>query len=101
MLCNNEVRRKMQLRNAEPTCSDSDMSTPLKSHSVNTTRSVRSRLRSSSRKSWPSNSCSAQNVSSSATNWRQAVERILGDSDQRGLGRMTIAGVDGDDRDVF
>ena len=24
----------MQLRNAEPTCSDSDMSTPLKSHSV-------------------------------------------------------------------
>ena len=50
-LCQSVARRNVQLRNAEPKCCDSDMSTPLKSHSVNTTRSVRNRLRSSSRKS--------------------------------------------------
>src|SRR5882724_5153567 len=104
VLCHNDARRNLQLRKAEPTCSDSDMSTPLKSHSVNTTRSVRRRRRSSSRKSWPSNSLSAQTVSSSATRSaaqrRQAVQRILGDGDQRGLRRVAIAGVDGDDRNV-
>ena len=47
------VSLNVQLRNAEPRCSDSARLTPLKSHSVNTTRSVRSRLRSSSRKSRP------------------------------------------------
>src|SRR5882757_884888 len=87
-LCHNDARRNVQLRNAEPTCSDSDMSTPLKSHSVNTTRSVRSRLRSSSRKSWPSNSLSAQTVSPSATRSaaqrREAAQRVLGDGDQEG-----------------
>src|SRR5262245_17305574 len=81
------------------------MSTPLKSHSVNTTRSVRSRLRSSSRKSWLSNSCSVQtgspSLTRSATQRREAVQRIFGDGDQRGLGRVAITGVDGDDRDVL
>src|SRR5262245_56700135 len=105
MLCNRDVRRNVQLRNAEPTCSDSDMSTPLKSHSVNTTRSVRSLLRSSSRKSWLSNSRSAQTGSSSLTRSaaqrREAVQRIFGDGDQRGLGRVAVTGVDGDDRDAL
>src|ERR1700754_2804768 len=105
MLCNKDVRRNMQLRKAEPTCSDSDMSTPLKSHSANTTRSVRSRLRSSSRKSWWSNSRSVQTASSSLTRSaaqrREAVQRVLGDGDQRGLGGVTVAEVDGDDRDVL
>src|SRR3954454_14826353 len=104
VLCHKEERRKVQLRNAEPTCSDSDMSTPLKSQSVNTTRSVLRRLRSSSRKSWPSNSRSAQTVSSSPTrsaaNRAEAVERVFGDGDQRRLGRMAVAGIDGDHRDA-
>src|SRR6185312_8039282 len=105
VLCSKDVRRNLQLRKAEPSCSDSDKSTPLKSHSVNTTRSVRIRLRSSSRKSWWSNSRSVQTVSSSLTRsaarWREAVQRVLGDGDQRGLGGVAVAGVDGDDRDVL
>jgi hypothetical protein len=43
------ISLNVQLRNAEPRCCDSARLTPLKSHSVNTTRSVRSPLRSSSR----------------------------------------------------
>ena len=42
-LCHNDVRSKRQLRNADPRCCDSAKLAPLKSHSSNTTRSVRSR----------------------------------------------------------
>ncbi|SKT50408.1 Uncharacterised protein [Mycobacteroides abscessus subsp. abscessus] len=46
--CHSEVRRKVQFRKAEPTCSDSVRLAPLKSHSVKTTRSVCSSRKSSS-----------------------------------------------------
>ena len=56
----NKVRSNVQLRNADPRWSDSARLAPLKSHSLNTARSVRNRLRSSSRKSLPENSQSTQ-----------------------------------------
>src|SRR6478752_2181915 len=86
VLCHKEDRRNVQLRNAEPTCSDSDMSTPLKSHSVKTTRSVLRHRRSSSEKSWPSYSRSTQTFSSpstcSAAHRGETVQRVFGDRDQ-------------------
>src|SRR6478736_6901803 len=104
VLCHKEDRRNVQLRNAEPTCSDSDMSTPLKSHSVKMTRSVLRHRRSSSEKSWPSYSRSTQTFSSpstcSAAHRGETVQRVFGDGDQRRLGRMAVAGVDGDQWDV-
>ena len=104
MLCHSDVRRNVQLRNAEPTCSDSARSTPLKSHSVNTTRSVRSRLRSSSRKSWlselavdPDGLGLGHAISRAPT---EHVQRVLGDRDQRGRRRVPVARIDGDDRNL-
>jgi len=51
VLCHNVVARKVQLRKADAMCSDSARFVPLKLHSLNTARSVRSRERSASRKS--------------------------------------------------
>ena len=60
VLCHSVLRTNRQFRNADPRCTDSERSTPLKSHSVNTTRSVCRPARSSSRKSCPVNSRSTQ-----------------------------------------
>src|SRR6202158_1029429 len=104
-LCHNDARRKVQLRKADPRFSDSARSTPLKSHSVNTTRSVRNRFRSSSRKSWPTNSRSVQTVSvpstPSAGQRCEVHQRVFADLDQGSGGGVAVAGVDGNHRDVL
>ena len=51
VLCHRLVRRKWQLRKADPECTDPAKSAPLKSQSVKTTRSVCNSARSASVKS--------------------------------------------------